>query len=168
MRASKATNSAEKLITIISQAMGIISVVFLIAMMVLTVFDVLARKLFNSPIPGSVELIELMMIVTGFFALAWCASSGAHITVDLIVERMPRTLRNYVDGFIYLLSLGICIILARQSVQESHFVRDLHSITPTLKIPLFPFFYLLTIGFSALALVIFVVMVKSFKKAIHK
>ena len=168
MRVLRTANSAEKLITKISQAMGIISVVFLMAMMVLTVSDVLARKFFNSPIPGSVELIELMMIITGFFALAWCAVSKAHITVDVFVERMPHTLRNFVNGFIYLLSMGICIILAVQSIQESKVVRDIHSITPTLKIPLFPFFYILTIGFSVFALVIMVFMVRSFKKAMIK
>lgn len=168
MRLGGAARSAEGIIDAISRVLGIISIVFLLAMMLLTVSDVVLRKFFNSPIFGSVELIEIMMVITGFLGLAWCALKGGHIKVDLIVESMPRRWQGIIDSFIYILSFGICIILAWRSISESNFIREMNNTTPSLDIPLFPFYYVLTAGFTMLSLTILVLLVKSVKKALKK
>ena len=165
MKIGEAARSAEGIIDSISRVMGIISIVFLLAMMLLTVSDVFLRKFFNSPILGSVELVEIMMVITGFFGMAWCAMRGGHIKVDLIVGSMPRRLQGIIDGCIFILSFGICAILAWRSVLESKFIREMNNTTPSLDIPLFPFYYVLTVGFSALCLAILVLIIKSIRKA---
>lgn len=164
MKIVEAARSTERIIDSISRVMGIISIVFLLAMMLLTVSDVFLRKFFNSPIFGSVELVEIMMVITGFFGMAWCAMRGGHIKVDLIVGSMPRRLQGIIDGCIFILSFGICVILAWRSVLESKSIREINSTTPSLEMPLFPFYYVLTVGFSVLCLAILVLLVKSFRK----
>ncbi|MFM2399925.1 MAG: hypothetical protein RL341_2082 [Pseudomonadota bacterium] len=64
----------------------------LLAMMLLAFVDVSARKL-NMPIPGGVELTELLMIVLIFAGLPLVSMRGEHVTFDLFDKFMPPGLR---------------------------------------------------------------------------
>ena len=162
----KTARLMEKYIFQLSKAMGVIAIGFLIAMMLLTVADVLLRKLFNSPILGSVELVEVMMIFTGFLGLAWCAFNDSHIKVDLIVGSFPPRVQNIIDSITYLLTIVICAILSWRSIIESFAVHESNAFTPTLKIPLYPFYIVVGIGFGVLLLAVIVLFIKSLNKAI--
>ncbi|EXJ13367.1 TRAP transporter small permease [Imhoffiella purpurea] len=61
----------------------------MLAMIVLTVVDVVGRYLFAAPLPGAGELIELMLVGVIFLGLPLVSLSDGHVTVDLLTERMP-------------------------------------------------------------------------------
>jgi TRAP-type C4-dicarboxylate transport system permease small subunit len=65
----------------------------LLAMMLLAFVDVSARKL-NTPIPGGVELTELLMIVLIFAGLPLVSMRGEHVTFDLFDKFMPQGFRS--------------------------------------------------------------------------
>jgi TRAP-type transport system small permease protein len=62
--------------------LGISAGLALLAMMLLAFVDVSARKL-NMPIPGGVELTELLMVVLIFSGLPLVSMRGEHVTFDL-------------------------------------------------------------------------------------
>ena len=152
---------ADGKILALSRIMGIIAIIVLVAMMFFTVLDVTLRAFFNRPIPGDVEVIELSMVCAGFFGLAWCAMRGMHIKVDLLVSFLPKPIQMLMDAFNYVLGFGICAVFAWQSFTEGAANRAMHSISSILHIPLFPFYWLMGIGFGVLCLAILMLLARS-------
>jgi TRAP-type C4-dicarboxylate transport system permease small subunit len=75
---------------VIATLCGWIASVFLGAMMLLTVADVVLRAAFNHPIRGSYELVELLLCATFFVALPAVFLRDDHIVVDSIDRYLPR------------------------------------------------------------------------------
>lgn len=62
-------------------------------MMLLTVADVVARSLFNLPIHGVYDLVELTLACTIFLALPAVFLRDEHVVVDLADHMVPRAVR---------------------------------------------------------------------------
>ena len=73
-----------------SRICGLAATVFLAAMMLLTVADVVLRAAFNSPIRGVYELVELLLAYTFFIALPAVFLRDDHILVNVIDDLVPR------------------------------------------------------------------------------
>ena len=69
---------------------GWLASVFLAAMMLLTVADVVLRAAFGRPIRGTYELVELFLCATFFIALPAVFLRDEHIVVDSIDRYVPR------------------------------------------------------------------------------
>ena len=69
---------------------GGLASVFLAAMMLLTVADVLLRAFANRPIRGMYELVELLLACTFFVALPAVFLRDEHIVVDLVDGVAPK------------------------------------------------------------------------------
>ena len=74
---------------IASRLCGIIAAVMLAAMMLLTVADVSLRAIFNMPIRGVYELIELLLAGTFFLALPAVFLRDENILVNVIDDMAP-------------------------------------------------------------------------------
>jgi len=74
----------------VATACGWVASVFLAAMMLLTVADVLGRSLFARPIHGTYELVELLLTCTFFLALPAVFLRDGHIVVDVVDSQLPR------------------------------------------------------------------------------
>ena len=61
----------------------------LFAIMALTFFDVIGRKVANHSIPGSFELTELLMVVVIFAAMPLVSRRGEHVLFDSFDSVMP-------------------------------------------------------------------------------
>ena len=70
---------------------GSLAAVFLAAMMLLTVVDVTLRAVFNRPIRGTYEIIELLLACTFFIALPAVFLRDENILVDVIDNVAPRS-----------------------------------------------------------------------------
>ncbi len=66
--------------------------VALIIMMMVTLADVFLRYLFNSPIRGAYELVELMLVVFVFHGMSTAFLQRRNIVIDLIDTVAPRFL----------------------------------------------------------------------------
>ena len=65
-------------------ACGWIAAAALAAMMLLTVTDVVLRAVFDRPIRGTLEIVELLLACTFFLALPASFLRGEHIVVDIV------------------------------------------------------------------------------------
>ena len=74
----------------VAAACGGLAGLFLAAMMLLTVADVVLRAAFNLPIRGMYELVELLLACTFFLALPAVFLRDEHILVDLVDAFAPR------------------------------------------------------------------------------
>ena len=144
--------SAEKIVTRIANAAGMASTVLVVVMMMLTVSDVFLRYVLDSPIKGSMELTEYLMVCVGTLGLAWCALQGAHIKVDLVVSKFPQRVQKYIDSFNYVLLIGVAGLIAWQTFVRAGTVQRLGVASAMLEIPQYPFVIVVTISYFLLFL----------------
>ena len=123
-------------------------------MMFLTFTDVLLRYVFNSPVPGAAELIEFMMGIVVTFSVAYTAYKGAHIGVDLVIERFPGKTKRLINCITNLLTLILFVLICWQTFLLIIEEYQSNIISAVLYIPTFPFIAVVTVGFVTLCLVL--------------
>ena len=156
----------EKSIQWIIEASGIVGVLFLLAMMMMTVVDVIMRYFFHRPIIGSVEISIVLMVCVVFLCMAWCTLNDGHIRVDIITGKLSKKGRLILNGFDNILTFVLALLIAWRSFLEAVSVKDMEVTSPLLGIPRYPFVFVTALGFLLLffaALILFRRNVKSFK-----
>src|SRR3546814_109434 len=86
----------------------------LFCLMVCTFVDVVGRYVFNSPLPGALELTEIMMASLIFTILPVVSARSDHITVDLLVLPRSSMLRRIQNLAINVTSAIMLAVLAWQ------------------------------------------------------
>ena len=108
--------------------------VFLAAMMLLTVVDVTLRAVFNIPIRGTYELIELLLAYTFFVALPAVFLRDENIVVNVVDDLAPR----WVPALKRLAAALAVVVLAVMAWQGWLAARDtiaFHDVTADLGLP---------------------------------
>lgn len=139
----------------------------LAAMMLLTVADVVLRWIFDHPIIGTTEITESMMTCIAFFALAWCAAENSHLKVDLIVDRLPPKVQAVIDSLTTLGGLCLVALIAWRSFLEGIAVQQMHLISSLIKLPAYPFYYIIAAGSVILCVVMAFQLAQHVTKAVH-
>lgn len=91
---------------------GLLAGTALFAIMALTFFDVLGRKLADNSIPGSLELTELLMVVVIFGALPLVSQRGEHVVFDSLDSYLPQAILRLQAAAVHLLCAGVLLLLA--------------------------------------------------------
>jgi TRAP-type C4-dicarboxylate transport system permease small subunit len=128
-------------------------------MMLLTVADVALRALFNRPIHGAFELVELCLACTIFIALPAVFLRDEHLVVDVVDQLARPALVRLLDLFGALASLAVLAVMFWRMVPLARDMQEFGDVTADLSIP--KLFYwipvLVGVGASALATLVFIV-----------
>ena len=154
-----------KIIRSVNRVLGYVASSFLILLMMITVIDVILRYFFNSPITGTTEISQLMMIIIVFPALGWAAIDRAHIRVDLLIRLFPTRPRAVVDSITLLIALGIYIVIAWRSFLESAVVNRQTSL---IHLPFAPFYWLMSVSLAIFCLAILALVIEEIGKAVKR
>lgn len=111
----------------------------LMGLSLLTFFDVVGRKLFNAPVPGTVELIEGLMALIMFGALATATHHNDHVRVEFLVNRFSETKRILLTKLSDVAVLTIMAAIAWSLGEHALFMLETGDMTPVLRLPLYPF-----------------------------
>ena len=113
---------------------GGIAAIFVAAMMLLTVADIALRAALNRPIPGALELTELLLACSFFLAIPATFLRDEHIVVDMVDGFRPRWI-----PFLKRLSAALgALVLAVMAWQGWFAATDtllFHDVTSDLSIP---------------------------------
>ena len=164
----KTAGVAETAINKASQIASIVAVVFLVAMMVLTVADVFLRFFFHAPIQGTVELIQYFMVVAGFLGVAWCAIQGGHLKVDIFVKRLPPRVQAIIDTVTLLMAMTVVPLVAWQGFDQAGYEYTVKTVADITEIPTYPFYIVVGIGYALLFLALVIILVKLIAKVIKR
>lgn len=138
------------------------------AMMLVTVVHSVGRYALNQPIPGTIEIARLLMVIVAFMLAGYTQARKGHITIPIIVERFSQRGQAIVNGFTYLILLVLAIIGAWQSVEQGIFIGETGTYTPVLHIPFSPFYFIVTFGWAVIALVVLLQVAQYVLRAIKK
>jgi TRAP-type C4-dicarboxylate transport system permease small subunit len=130
-----------------------IAMVALVAMFALEIFDIAGGKLFLFPVPGSVDLLGLLLVLTGAFGLAQTEIIRQHIRIDFLVIRLSGRTRVAFDCFGHIMSIILIAMLIWASYLYAIRLFNSGTGSMTLLIPLFPFPFILALTCLPLLLV---------------
>jgi len=71
-----------------------LGIIALGALFLLVFADVFARFAFNSPIRGTAEISEYLLLGVAFLPLGFAQLRGQHVRVELLLTRLPPRLKN--------------------------------------------------------------------------
>jgi TRAP-type C4-dicarboxylate transport system permease small subunit len=131
----------------ISRGLAWISACAAIIMMLVIVVNVVGRFLLRKPLPGTIEIVEMLTSALIFFALAYTEHLRRHIHVELIVDRFPRRVRAVLASVMYFISGVFFLVMAWQGgllIIES--VTPLVTASHVLSIPEAPFLFAVAFG----------------------
>jgi TRAP-type C4-dicarboxylate transport system permease small subunit len=120
---------------------GLLSGIALFAIMALTFFDVLGRKLLAHSITGSLELTELLMVVVIFGALPLVSERGEHVEFDSLDPYLPLWLRKVQSVLVHLICAVVLLGLGWLMWRSGGQFMEAHETTAQLKILKAPFVY---------------------------
>ena len=118
----------------------------LVAILTLTVFDIIGRSAFNRPVPGTVEVTSMALVVVVFLAVAHSEDAGDHITIDLIYERLGEKARVVFDVFADIFGIVVLSLMAYRLYQFARRNIDSGAETPVLEWPVWPFVVIAALG----------------------
>lgn len=157
--------SFEKSVVFLSKWSDRISQMGVMAMMLVTIANILGR-MFWRPLYGTFDYVSFFSVTIVAFALAYCAVQKGHISVDLVMARLPRRAQGIIGCFTNILSLGIFIIVIWQCIVLAERMIRLRQVTMTALLPFYPFIYVIAFGCFLLCLVILVELIKSLDKVV--
>lgn len=120
---------------------GTLSAAALFAIMMLTFFDVIGRKLADNSIPGSLEMTEMLMVVVIFAALPLVSERGEHVEFDSLDPYLPAWLRRAQAVVIHLVCGAVLLGLGWLMWRSGGQFLASGETSAQLKVPRAPFVY---------------------------
>lgn len=83
-----------------SRLLAIVGMLVMVLVAIYTVVDVLLRYFLNAPLPGAVDIVTYGLALAVGAVMPWGLFSGQHVSVPLVVDRLPDPLRRVADALV--------------------------------------------------------------------
>jgi TRAP-type C4-dicarboxylate transport system permease small subunit len=114
-----AANSVGRALLAVEYVLVTGSVLVILFVMGFVGSEVLMRYVFNSPIPGHLELSEQMVPIIVFLALSYTQATRGHVGMDLLLDALAPGMRRYTTMVVLVVSIFICAVLAFFSAKNA-------------------------------------------------
>lgn len=129
--------------------------VCLYVLILLTFADVVSRNMFNTPIPGALEVTSYWLMVPMVFVGIWRAGvSHEHVRVSMLTEVLGRNALKLADGIVAVLSILILLKMAWLGFHVAFESMTDGEYAGAYKIAIWPVRFVTAVGFLSFALVI--------------
>lgn len=131
--------------------LNLIASLVILGVMFIGVFQVLGRKLFDIPVPGYVDIIEMVMTIFAFISIAYCQRLGGHVRMEIILGRLKGRILYGLEIFGTLVALAVVLIL--MTFAFDHFLRayEIGDSTIDIQLAIWPSKLLVPFAFGVLA-----------------
>ncbi|MCX7567919.1 TRAP transporter small permease [Sulfitobacter sp. F26169L] len=145
----------QRLLEPLISAMGLVGLICVTLMMLHVTTDVLLRFVFNLPIGGTITIVSnYYMVILGFGSLAVAESRGAHVSVEVLTELMPRNVQTGLASMAALLGAVVFGFLTVRTWIEAMAKMELGAAMQqgTMTIPVWPSYFALPLGCGLMVL----------------
>jgi TRAP-type C4-dicarboxylate transport system permease small subunit len=134
----------------LEDAMTLLAAAAIFFLMLVGVYQIVARTAFNTAIYGYIDYIEQAGVVFAMLGVAYCQRLGAHVRMDLILRGFPLRFLWAMEGLCVLVALIVVAILVETSFET--FLRALRigDSTMDIKLPVWPSKLLVPVALSVL------------------
>jgi TRAP-type C4-dicarboxylate transport system permease small subunit len=120
----------------LAEAWALLGGLLLLAIALMTSWSAAAGWLFGKPLPGDVELVEMLTAVSVFMFLPYCQLSGANVTADIFTARAgPRTVAR-LEFLAAAVALAFSLLLLWRMFEGLLDYRQYVETTTILRIPI--------------------------------
>ena len=141
---------ADKWLSKVENLFAFLAAICIFGLMLLGIAQVLGRQLFDMPVPGYIDFVELSMVTFAFLAVAYCQRLGGHVRMDLFV-RMVHGRTRWLLEFVTT-TAPIFLVMVLIYFGWTHFVRayEFGDSTIDMEIPTWPSKIVVPISFVVL------------------
>jgi TRAP-type C4-dicarboxylate transport system permease small subunit len=125
----------------VDAVLGVAASAILMAMMLLTVVDVVSRYLLNRPLRGAFEVTELLLLVLIFAGLPLVSHADEHVTMDFVDTLLPRGARARLQRVVHAASAAAMGLLTWLVWRKADRIAAYGDATDVLRILYGPFVY---------------------------
>ena len=135
-------------------AIGACIVLFFLA--VLTFCDVFGRRFLNSPVTGTIELVEIGMALVAFLAMPRAFFLNANVSADFINNLNLGKFKTYLIILKFILMIIIMSLMAYATTKTSIKFMGNERVTLDLELYFYPFYFISALGMwlSVVAIVV--------------
>ena len=133
--------------------LGVAASAILLAMMFLTVVDVVARYLFSRPIRGAFEVTELMLLVLIFAGLPLVSFSDEHAVMDFVDRLLGPRRQRRLERLVQVVSALFMFLLTWLVWRKADRIWAYRDATDVLRILYGPFVYFMALTLALAGLI---------------
>jgi TRAP-type transport system small permease protein len=147
-------NAAQKVLDLIEKVFVFVAGASMLLMMLLTTFDLLARKFFDYSIPSLYEFTEdYLMVSLVFLTISYVYTQGAHVRVTLFEVHLPYRFRVVWEKLHQLMTLILFFFIAVKGWGAAKQAYEFNEMSNSvLAYPLAPALALVPVGSAMLCL----------------
>lgn len=143
------------------------SVIIFITMLII-VYDIIMRQVFNSPFLGTAELIRNSIVIIVFLQITNTLMQGRHIRTTLIVDRLSHKGKLILYTFAAVLGLILFTLIAYSGFQPAitSILEGQYEGEGALRVPTFPARFAIVIGSIFMIIQFLITIYDAFKHGI--
>lgn len=105
----------------IESALNLLAAFFIFGIMLLGVVQVIGRSVFNQPVRGYVDIVEVSITVFAFLAISYCQRLAGHVRMEIIIGRFKGRSLWITETFGTIVTMFIVLVLMMYG--WDHFMR---------------------------------------------
>lgn len=126
----------------------------LIALMGVTLADVVYRYVLNAPIFGSQDISILLLVLVVAFCIAYGGRTGAHVAVEVFGKLGGAVFERISALFVRAAGAAVMALASYQLFQSGRMATELEEGSQLLNIPFEPFYDALAVGVGLYAILL--------------
>lgn len=88
-----------------------VAILTILGVMFFVTAEVVMRYGYNSPIPGHLELSELLLLAIVFLAISYTQRTHGHVGMDLLLDALSPSWRRRADILTLIVSIFVCAVV---------------------------------------------------------
>jgi len=134
----------------IEWATALFAGIVIFCVMLVGVAEIFLRKLFNNPLYGQLDLIELTICTYALLTISYCWRMAGHIRVDLVIDRFHGRARWVVELITTVMALALITALLPGIFHFFQNALEIGDSTINTRWPTWPSKFVPVVGFSLL------------------
>jgi TRAP-type C4-dicarboxylate transport system permease small subunit len=147
-------------ITKVTKWVAIASTIFIAAMLIINVIEVVGSKWLHWSLPGHLELTEQLMAFVTILPIAFIALERGHIRITMVVDRFTPVVNFIIEVIGHVLGILVMGFFTWRVFVQMQYTINANLTTPTLSYPVWITNLAIMIGFGLLALSLLLLLVK--------
>ncbi len=134
-----------------SRVLAIAGALILAGLIAMSIVSIVGRKIASTPVPGDVEVLQMLAAVAGACFFAYCHLANGDVKVDFFTARLPQRAQAALDAFGSLLMTAFGLLIAWRSFAGAMSLREVGETSAILGWPVWIAQLLMVPGFALLA-----------------
>ena len=138
-----------------------------VAIMLVVMANVILR-IFDRPLMGTVEAVQLFTALAIGLGLAHCGVQGGHVAVTFLTDKLPLKLQTVIFMLVDTMTFLFLVLSGWQLFLYGNGMRQTGEVTMTTGIPFYPFVYVVALSFLLYSLVVLQGIIKIIAKGYQR